>query len=64
MSDLIRCKDCKYQIKEFRVDNRRKDGGYCVYACEFFGNLMGYWGWGGQDHQFCSEAERKVDEYV
>ena len=58
----IKCKDCKYQIKEFRADKRMKDGGYWVYGCEFFGDLIGYWAWGGEDNQYCSEAELRGDE--
>lgn len=57
--DPIRCRDCKYQIKEFRSDKREKDGGHYVYACKRFGEMFGYWGWGGEDNEFCSDAEQK-----
>ena len=56
---IIRCKDCKYQVKEWRSDKRMKNGGYWVYACSNFGEIIGYWGWGGDDDQFCSDAERR-----
>lgn len=59
---VIRCKDCKYQIKEFRTDKRMKGGGYWVKACQKFGQICGYWAWGGEDNQFCSDAEAKEGE--
>ena len=58
---LIRCKDCRHQIKEWREDKRMKDKGYWVYGCKHFGELMGYWGFGGNDNEFCSDAEQKGD---
>lgn len=64
--EIICCKDCKYRIEEFRQDRRMKNGGYTVKACKHFADLAGYWCWGGQDNQFCSEAERKEndDEHI
>lgn len=56
---IIKCKDCKYQVKEWREDKRMKDNGYWVYGCEHFGEIMGYWGFGGNDNEFCSDAEQK-----
>ena len=58
---IIRCKDCKHRIVEFRTDKRMKNGGYYVYACKEFGELCGYWVWGGEAEQFCSDAERKEE---
>jgi hypothetical protein len=58
--ELIRCKDCKHQIVEFRKDGRMKAGGYTVKACRIFADIIGYFGWGGEDEQFCSEAEPKL----
>ena len=58
---IIKCKDCKHQVKEWREDKRMKNKGYWVYGCEHFGELMGYWGFGGNDNEFCSDAERKED---
>lgn len=55
---IIKCKDCKYQVKEWRKDKRRKEKGYWVYGCEHFGEIMGYWGFGGNDNEFCSDAEQ------
>lgn len=56
---IIKCKDCKYQIKEWREDKRMKEKGYWAYGCEHFGDMMGYWGFGGKDNEFCSDAEKK-----
>lgn len=53
----IRCKDCKYQVKEWKDDRRMKEKGYWIYGCKKFGELMGYWGWGGNDNEYCSDAE-------
>ena len=59
---IIKCKDCKYQIKEWREDRRMKDKGYWAYGCKHFGEIMGYWGFGGNDNEFCSDAEIKEAE--
>ena len=59
---VIKCKDCKYQIKEWREDRRMNEKGYWVYGCRHFGDLMGYWGFGGDDNEFCSDAEIKEAE--
>lgn len=53
---VIKCKDCKYQVKEWREDKRMKEKGYWVCGCEHFGEIMGYWGFGGNDNEFCSNA--------
>lgn len=60
--EIIRCKDCKYQVKEWRDDNRLKDKGYWVYGCKVLSDICGYWTWFGQDDEYCSEAERRTDE--
>ena len=59
---VIKCKDCKYQIKEWRVNRRLKEKGYWAYGCKHFGEMMGYWGFGGNDDEFCSDAEIKEAE--
>ena len=59
--EIIRCRNCRYQIKEFRSDKREKGGGHYVYACKRFGEMFGYWGWGGEDNEFCSDAEKRGD---
>ena len=64
MSDLIRCKDCQYQRKAFHSDKRMKEGGYWSYGCAMIGDLCGYWAWGGEDNQFCSDAEPKGGDEV
>ena len=56
--EIIKCKDCKHRVKEWREDKRMKDKGYWVYGCKHFGEIMGYWGWGGYDDEFCSDAEK------
>lgn len=61
---VIKCKDCKHQIKEWREDRRMKEKGYWSYGCEYFGDLMGYWGFGGNDNEFCSEAEQRDEQEV
>ena len=60
--EIIRCKDCKHQVKEWRDDKRLKDKGYWVYGCKVISDICGYWAWFGQDDEFCSEAERRTDE--
>ena len=57
--ELIRCKDCKHQVKEWRTDNRLKDKGYMVCGCDVVGDACGYWALLGQDEDFCSMAEPK-----
>lgn len=61
-NNLIHCKDCKYQVKRFCTDKRYKEGGYWEVGCNHFGEIIGYWGWGGDDEQFCSDAEPKEKE--
>jgi len=56
---VIKCQDCKYRVKEWREDKRMKEKGYWVYGCKHFGEIMGYWGFGGNDNEFCSDAEQK-----
>ena len=57
--ELIRCKDCKHQVKEWRTDNRLKDKGYMVCGCDVVGDACGYWALLGQDEDYCSMAEPK-----
>ena len=56
---VIKCQDCKYRVKEWREDRRMKEKGYWVYGCKHFGEIIGFWGFGGNDNEFCSDAERK-----
>lgn len=56
---VIKCQDCKYRVKEWREDKRMKEKGYWAYGCKHFGEIMGYWGFGGYDNEFCSDAEQK-----
>lgn len=57
--EVVRCKDCIYQEKRFCPDKRMKEGGYWGVGCSHFGEIIGYWGWGGDDDQFCSDGKRK-----
>ncbi len=57
--EIIRCKDCKHQVKEWRTDKRLKGNGYMVSGCDVVGDACGYWALLGQDDDFCSYAERK-----
>ena len=59
---IVRCKDCKHQVKEWRTDKRLKDNGYMVCGCDVVGDACGYWALLGQDDDFCSMAERRTDE--
>ena len=61
-SEIIRCKGCKHQVKEWRTDKRLKDKGYMVCGCEVVGDACGYWALLGQDDDYCSYAERRTDE--
>jgi len=56
--EIVKCPNCKYRVKEWREDKRMKEKGYWVYGCKHFGDIMGYWGFGGSDNEFCSDAER------
>lgn len=60
--DVIRCKDCKHQVKEWRTDKRLKDNGYMVCGCDVVGDACGYWALLGQDDDYCSYAERRTDD--
>ena len=60
--ELIRCKNCKHQVKEWRTDKRLKDKGYMVCGCDVVGDACGYWALLGQDEDFCSMAEPKETE--
>jgi hypothetical protein len=60
---IIRCKDCKNQVKKFHADKRYKYGGYWEIGCKFFREVcIDCWGWGGEDEQFCSEAVRRGED--
>lgn len=55
--ELIRCKDCKHQRKEYREDKRRKAGGYNIYWCELVDGYAPL----GFDDEYCAWAERKEE---
>lgn len=60
--EIVRCKGCKHQVKEWRTDKRLKDKGYMVCGCEVVGDACGFWALLGQDDDYCSYAERRTDE--
>lgn len=64
IGELIRCKDCKHQVKEWRADKRLKDKGYMVCGCDVVGDACGYWALLGQDDDYCSYAERRTDDRI
>ena len=56
---IIRCEDCKYQIKSWIPDGRMKEKGYWVYSCDFIDDhFVGVPVWGRPD-QFCSSARKR-----
>ena len=57
VKELIRCKDCKHQRKEYREDKRRKDGGYNIYWCELVDGYAPL----GFDDEYCAWAERNEE---
>lgn len=59
--EIVRCKDCKHQVKEWRADKRLKNKGYMVCGCDVVGDACGYWALLGQDDDYCSYAERRTD---
>ncbi|MEE1314776.1 MAG: hypothetical protein UHS49_03300 [Faecalimonas sp.] len=60
--EIIRCKDCKHQVKEWRTDKRLKNNGYMVCGCDVVGDACGYWALLGQDDDYCSMVERRTDD--
>ena len=57
--ELIRCKDCRHQRKEWHEDKRRANGGTYTYWCDYMDEApIGY------DTEFCSHAERRVEELL
>lgn len=60
--EVIHCKDCKHQVKEWRTDKRLKDNGYTVCGCDVVSDACGYWALLGQDDDYCSMAERRTDD--
>jgi len=62
VAQMVRCKDCKHQVKEWRTDKRLKGKGYMVCGCDVVGDACGFWALLGQDDDYCSMAERRTDE--
>lgn len=60
--EIVRCKDCEHQVKEWRDDKRLKDKGYWAYGCKVISEICGYWALLGQDDDYCSMAKRRTDE--
>ena len=57
----VRCKDCKYQIKEWHPDNRMISKGYYTYGCDRNFHRYSSNAVNGMDNDFCSYGERKND---
>ena len=56
---IVRCKECKHQIKTWHQDNRMKSGGYYLFMCDlnqdpFVSHVVN-----GADDDFCSVGEKK-----
>lgn len=56
---VVRCKDCKYQSKHWKVDRRMKEGGYWLYWCERNDDPFVAHTVCGEDEEFCSRGERR-----
>ena len=60
--EVVRCKDCKYQIKEWHPDNRMISKGYYTYGCDRNFHLYSSNAVNGHDNEFCSNGERRAGE--
>lgn len=60
--EVVRCKDCKYQIKEWHPDNRMISKGYYTYGCDRNFHRYSSNAVNGRDNEFCSHGERKDNE--
>ena len=61
MTEIVYCKDCKFQVKVWHKDKRMKEGGLWLLRCgknedPFVCHVVD-----GQDDEFCSHGERRVD---
>ena len=59
--EIVRCGECKHQVKQWHEDNRRKDKGYYIYWCDrnedpFVAHTVS-----GEPTDFCSYGERRAD---
>ena len=57
--EVVRCKDCKYQIKEWHPDNRMISKGYYTYGCDRNFHRYSSNAVNGRDNEFCSHGERR-----
>lgn len=57
--EVVRCKDCKFQIKVFHEDKRRKEGGYWLYFCYRNEDQFVCHAVNGYDDEFCCYGEKK-----
>lgn len=58
LTELVRCKDCKYRHKEWHQDKRNKNGGYWIVGCGNDAIAERVYGL-ALDYDFCSYGERK-----
>lgn len=59
--EVVRCKDCKFQIKAWHKDGRMKEGGYWIYQCDRNDDPFVCHAVCGYDDEFCCYGERKED---
>ena len=62
VEEVVRCKDCKYQIKEWHPDNRMISKGYYTYGCDRNFHRYSSNAVNGMDNDFCSYGERREGE--
>lgn len=60
--EIVRCGECKYQVKGWHEDNRMKSKGFYYYHCDrnedpFVAHTVN-----GEPTDFCSYGERRADE--
>lgn len=60
--EIVRCRDCKHQRKQWHEDKRRKAKGYYVFWCDKNQNTEGAHSVNGEDNDFCSRGERRDDD--
>lgn len=60
--EVVRCKDCKHQIKTWHEDKRRKEKGYYTFWCDLNEDPFVAHCVCGYDNDFCSYGERKDEE--
>ena len=57
--ELIRCNNCKHQLKTWHEDNRMKEKGYWQYFCDLCEDIFTSHPVCGSPDDFCSSAEKR-----